>query len=109
MRDLLEKRRAVETSENLSRPDKYSGPAMKCNLQTKKAIKHCHCLSSCDSERKYIHKFINILVNCNFSYTNKLLVHLGAYQQEVDKGKLTAVGNFEKLTFRALALPTYAP
>ena len=27
-----------------------------------------------------------------------------SYQREVDKGKLTAVANFEKLTFRARAL-----
>ena len=27
--------------------------------------------------------------------------HLVTYQREVDKGKLTAVASFEKLTFRA--------
>ena len=27
--------------------------------------------------------------------------HLLSYQREVDKGKLTAVASFEKLTFRA--------
>ena len=27
--------------------------------------------------------------------------HLVSYQHEVDKGKLTAVASFEKLTFRA--------
>ena len=27
--------------------------------------------------------------------------HLVSYQREVDKGKLTAVASFEKLTFRA--------
>ena len=31
--------------------------------------------------------------------------HLVSYQREVDKGKLTAVANFEKLMFRARALP----
>ena len=28
--------------------------------------------------------------------------HLVSYQREVDKGKLTAVASFEKLTFRAI-------
>ena len=31
--------------------------------------------------------------------------HLVNYQYEVDKGKLTAVTKFEKLTFWALTLP----
>ena len=30
--------------------------------------------------------------------------HFGNYQREVDKGKLTAVPNLQKLTFRVLAL-----
>ena len=30
--------------------------------------------------------------------------HLVSYQRGVDKGKLTAVASFEKLTFRACAL-----
>ena len=30
--------------------------------------------------------------------------HLVSYQREVDKGKLSAVASFEKLTFRARAL-----
>ena len=30
--------------------------------------------------------------------------HLAGYQSEVDKGNLTAVASFEKLTFRALVL-----
>ena len=35
------------------------------------------------------------------NYHDCLIGALVNYQREVDKGKLTAVANFEKLTFRA--------
>ena len=51
-----------------------------------------------DSEPSY-HQAYNPLpyLGQNTSFS----IHLVIYQREVDKGKLTAVASFEKLTFRA--------
>ena len=45
---------------------------------------------------------MNQFINLNFPV---ILIHyLVSYQREVDKGKLTAIASFEKLTFRVRAL-----
>ena len=44
-----------------------------------------------------MNKFLKKLLCC----VGGQVKHLVSYQREVDKGKLTAVANFEKATFRA--------
>ena len=47
-----------------------------------------------------LHEYADQIITI-FNNRTKYFFHLVSYQREVDKGKLTAVASFEKLTFRA--------